>query len=305
MMGKPNYKFAVSVIVPTYNRSKLLSYTLDSLVRQNISKGVFEVIIGDDGSSDDTNVMLQQYEGLINLKYVYQEDKGYRPGSARNNAIMLAEGRICLFVDSSVILHPDCIQEHIRFHDRQEYPVSAIGYVYGFDHNEESEDKLKQLVLPTDAAASITRLAKFPVFHDVREEHYIKYDDKIETLPAPWFYFWTCHLSIAKKDLDNVGVFDEGYDGRWGVEDNDLGFRLHLYGVNICLLRSALSIHFPHGKDKAERREEGYQNCLYFHNKFNTLETKLFLDHYNSPSLDDINDISIKTWAARGGYDSL
>jgi GT2 family glycosyltransferase len=155
---------------------------------------------------------------------------------------------------------------------------------------------LKKLVVHTDPANSIKRLSKYQVFHDVREDHYARYDDRIDSLPAPWYYFWTCHLSIARRDLIKVGFFDENYDGRWGVEDNDLGFRLHQAGVSICLLRTALSIHYPHGKNKVERQLEGYQNCIYFHNKFKTLETRLFLDHYRDlgTSLADINAMSLK-----------
>jgi glycosyltransferase involved in cell wall biosynthesis len=296
-MQHPKNKYDVSVIIPTYNRSQLLSYTLDSLLEQNIGKSRFEVVIGDDGSTDDTREMIKKYEGQMNVKYVFQEDRGYRPASARNNAIRVSSGRICLFIDSSVILDTNCIAEHIRFHAGHEARVSAIGYVYGFDHNQESEELLKELVIPSAPHLSIDRLAKYDVFHDVREDHYVKYKDKIEHLPAPWYYFWTCHLSIASRDLANVGLFDESYDGRWGVEDNDLGFRLHQSGVKICLLREAMSIHYPHGKNKEERRQEGYENCLYFHDKFKTLETKLFLDHYRdtgASSLADINEMSVQ-----------
>lgn len=299
-MNKLENKYEVSVIIPTYNRSGLLRLTLDSLVAQNLDKAKFEAIVCDDGSSDDTANIVDEYMHKMNIKYFFQEDLGYRPGSARNGGIRAAEGRICLFVDSSVILDSDCIAEHMRFHDNNsKNPVAVIGYVYGFDHNEASEDLLKKLVEPADPASSIKRLAEHAVFHDVRESHYVKYRDRIDTLPAPWYYFWTCHLSVARKDLIRVGLFDQNYDGRWGVEDNDLGFRLHNDGVQICLLRTARSIHYPHGKNKAERLEEGYQNCLFFHNKFKTLETGLFLNIYKemSTELIDINEMSISITA--------
>jgi len=296
-MDNSKKTYDVSVIIPTYNRSKLLSYTLYSLVNQNLDKNRFEVIIGDDGSSDDTRDMVAAYAKLMNVKYTFQEDLGYRPASARNKAIRCAEGKVCVFVDSSVILAPDCLSEHIAFHARQQSPKAAIGYVYGFDHNEASEDLLIKLVEPADPVASLKRLAQYEIFHDVREDHYIKHHNKIENLPAPWFYFWTCHLSVATKELLEVGLFDESYDGRWGVEDNDLGFRLHQNGVDICLLRSARAIHYPHGKDKAGKQEEGYENCVFFHKKFNTPETKLFLKHYRELSLVDINELSLKASA--------
>jgi glycosyltransferase involved in cell wall biosynthesis len=88
-------KFEISVIIPTYNRSKLLCYTLNSLVKQSLPKDRYEVIICDDGSHDDTAQITEKYKSFLNIKYVFQEDKGYRPASARNNGIKLASGKVC------------------------------------------------------------------------------------------------------------------------------------------------------------------------------------------------------------------
>lgn len=284
-------KYDLSVIIPTYNRSQLLSYTLESLVTQDVNKDQFEVIICDDGSSDDTKEKIKQFESLLNLKYVFQEDKGYRPASARNNGIRLSEAEICLFIDSGVILNVNAIREHIVFHRKSPVSVAPIGYVYGFDHGMNLEDLLITMVNPKDPETSIRNIAQYESFHDVRESHYAVYDDQIDRLPAPWLYFWTCHLSVKTIELIKIGLFDERYDGRWGVEDNDLGFRLHQNGVKICLLRTATSIHYPHGKDIAGRALEGYHNCVYFHNKFNTVYTRIFLENYANTDgpMTDIN----------------
>jgi glycosyltransferase involved in cell wall biosynthesis len=67
------------VIIPTYNRSKLLNYTSGSLLKQNIPTNTFEVIVSDDGSSDDTKEIAEQYKDLVNLRYVFQDDLGYCP----------------------------------------------------------------------------------------------------------------------------------------------------------------------------------------------------------------------------------
>lgn len=293
-MKNQKERYDVSVIIPTYNRSKLLSYTLDSLLQQSIPSEQFEVIIGDDGSSDDTSEMLKAYTGKMNLKYVFQEDRGYRPASARNKAIRLAEGSICLLVDSSIILKENCLEEHIRFHAESITPRAAVGYVYAIDHNDESEEMLKSLIVPSDPVNSILRLEKMHSYKDIREQLYAKYHYKIEDLPAPWFYFWTCHVSAPTRDLIKIGLFDENFDGRWGVEDNDLGYRLHISGVKIQVLKTARVIHYPHGKDKLDRVTNAYQNAVYFHAKFKTLATELFLANFEAPTdptaLTDLND---------------
>jgi cellulose synthase/poly-beta-1,6-N-acetylglucosamine synthase-like glycosyltransferase len=53
-----NRYFDISLIIPTYNRSSLLKYTMESLLQQNYNLDRIQVIVSDDGSSDDTADML-------------------------------------------------------------------------------------------------------------------------------------------------------------------------------------------------------------------------------------------------------
>jgi len=287
-------KYYVSVIVPTYNRSQLLDYTLNSICLQTMDRSNFEVIVSDDGSSDNTLEVVKKYEDKLNLKYLFQEDKGYRPASARNAGITESEGTVCLLVDCGVLLNVNCLDEHYRFHIEKGRNAIAIGYVYGFDQGDGLFSNLKRLVVPDQPQESIRRISKDKLFYDVREYHYTTYEDRIHDLPAPWLYFWTCHVSIRKEDLLIVGLFDTIYDGRWGCEDNDLGFRLFLNGGQFYLLRDAESIHYPHDGDWVSKVEQGYQNCILFHNKFQTLETKVFLDTYKNEIFTDINAICMR-----------
>jgi glycosyltransferase involved in cell wall biosynthesis len=254
----------------------------------------FEVIVSDDGSSDNTLEVVKKYEDKLNLKYLFQEDKGYRPASARNAGITESEGTVCLLVDCGVLLNVNCLDEHYRFHIEKGRNAIAIGYVYGFDQGDGLFSNLKRLVVPDQPQESIRRISKDKLFYDVREYHYTTYEDRIHDLPAPWLYFWTCHVSIRKEDLLIVGLFDTIYDGRWGCEDNDLGFRLFLNGGQFYLLRDAESIHYPHDGDWVSKVEQGYQNCILFHNKFQTLETKVFLDTYKNEIFTDINAICMR-----------
>ena len=54
-------KLKASVIVPTYNRKKLLNYTLESLSKQTMNKEEYEIIICDDGSNDNTFELIRKY----------------------------------------------------------------------------------------------------------------------------------------------------------------------------------------------------------------------------------------------------
>lgn len=86
-------KASISVIVPVYNGSKFVSAAVESIRRQNYSP--LEIIIVDDGSTDDTKKISMSLGSGIN--YAYQRNSG--PASARNKGLELASGEIIGFLD--------------------------------------------------------------------------------------------------------------------------------------------------------------------------------------------------------------
>lgn len=83
-----------SIIIPTFNRSALLKRALESIYKQTFSE--YEVIVIDDGSTDDTAKMLQA--DFPSVKYLYQENDGV--SSARNKGLKIAKGEWLAFLDS-------------------------------------------------------------------------------------------------------------------------------------------------------------------------------------------------------------
>jgi len=86
-----------SVVIPTYNRSGALKRCLDSLVNQSYKN--FEVIVCDDGSTDDTKYVVESYKDKLSLTYDYAENWG-GPAKPRNRGIELAKGEWVCFLDS-------------------------------------------------------------------------------------------------------------------------------------------------------------------------------------------------------------
>jgi glycosyltransferase involved in cell wall biosynthesis len=74
---------AISVVIPTYNRRDELRQTLETLTAQEFPAKEFEVIVADDGSSDDSAEVARSFDGPLQVKYVFQEDLGYRAGAAQ------------------------------------------------------------------------------------------------------------------------------------------------------------------------------------------------------------------------------
>ncbi|MCP9450835.1 MAG: glycosyltransferase family 2 protein, partial [Nitrospira sp.] len=77
----------VSVIIPTYNRARLVAEAIESVLRQ--TRPPREIIVVDDGSTDDTKQVLASFGDRIIA--LYQENQGV--GSARNRALAVAQGR--------------------------------------------------------------------------------------------------------------------------------------------------------------------------------------------------------------------
>ena len=98
-----DYMPSATVIIPTYNRGKTLSKCIDSILQQDYPQDKFELIIIDDGSTDDTHELLKKYEKKPGFSYFFQKNKG--PSSARNLGINNSRGEIICFIDD------DCIAE--------------------------------------------------------------------------------------------------------------------------------------------------------------------------------------------------
>jgi glycosyltransferase involved in cell wall biosynthesis len=89
-----------SVVIPTFNRAKYLREALESVFLQDVPG--LQVIVIDDGSTDDTRSVAAEYGSRV--EYVYQENRG--PGAARNHGVRRARGEFVAFLDSDDVWLP-------------------------------------------------------------------------------------------------------------------------------------------------------------------------------------------------------
>jgi len=99
-----------SIIIPSYNRASQIVQTLHSLLEQSFKD--FEIIVVDDGSTDDTKSVIMPYVEKSNLKYIYQENKGV--SAARNKGASIANGKYYVFLDSDDEVEKNWLKD---FHD--------------------------------------------------------------------------------------------------------------------------------------------------------------------------------------------
>src|SRR5262249_51175789 len=106
-----------SVIIPTYNRRKLLQETLDSVWAQSFTD--FEVIVVDDGSTDGTEDVLKPQQDR--LKLIVNEHLG--PGAARNAGARVAKGQYLAFLDSDDLWFPWTLSTFAELIAKQSNPA--------------------------------------------------------------------------------------------------------------------------------------------------------------------------------------
>lgn len=231
----------ISVIIPTFNRAHNLRHCLESLTRQTLK--AFEVIICDDGSSDNTREVAESYRNRLNLAYRWQPDLGFRAAEARNRGVLRARGKLLVFLDSDLVVPETFLAAHWQAH-QQYRQVAVNSYVFRMLEPDNTD-----LGLPPEEFIARHRDNLKPDSRD-------RYQLFERTGPVEETYFLDSNaLSIRREDLDKVGRFDSSFVG-WGHEDTELGYRLAQYGMKLLLIKNgATAYHLHHAVSDSKEQE--------------------------------------------------
>jgi len=273
MSNGPHYK--ASVIVPTFDRSGTVADSVHSLAAQTGPRDEFEVIVVDDGSHDDTFEAVTTTGAELNLKYLYQPDRGYRAARARNLGIAVAEGEICIFLDAGNLATSGFVAAHIAAHAAGPNRI-AVGYIYGFfsTYDDQRVEDVQRLLDPRDVDGSLSRFREDGTMADAREGVFQALGDDLSKARAPWVYCFGGNVSAPTALIRKAGGWDENYQS-WGDDDLDFALSLQNAGGSYVLCRDGVAIQTPHEKNAATRQASHRKNARYLHSKFNTPETAL------------------------------
>ncbi len=242
-----------AVIVTTYNRPDALAAVLDGYLAQTITR--FEIIVADDGSTDDTREVVSRYAARapFPVRHVWQEDQGFRAAAARNRALAATTADYVIFTDG------DCIPRH-HFVARHCALAEPGCFLAG-----------NRVLLSQDFTGNA--LAQHLPLHDWGMVHWLTLRLKGDInrwlpllmlnsgawrtrQPQRWEGVKTCNLSAWRADLVRVNGFDESYSG-WGLEDSDLVIRLLHAGVRHKSARFAAPVlHLWHSENDRSRLPE-------------------------------------------------
>lgn len=103
-----NPKYDLTIIIPAYNSEKWIKECLESAINQETNYD-YEVIVVNDGSTDNTKQIIDSFSGFGKLKIIHQENKGY--SGARNVAIRMINSDYIMFLDSDDYLTTDAVEK--------------------------------------------------------------------------------------------------------------------------------------------------------------------------------------------------
>jgi len=209
----------LSVVVTTFNRRALLARCLRSLVEQDYAPEKFEVIVVDDGSTDDTQQFLSDFKPEFDLRIIAQTNRGL--AAARNAGMKAARNSIVLLLDDDLICSPVLLSEHSRAHGQIAGPILGFGKI---DFDAPAGD---------DISAQI------------QQRHYCgSFYDSVDRGAPP---VWPTHArippnsSFPKDAVLDIGGFDEQFVN--AHEDIELGIRLWQRQVKFVYLPAAKTVH--------------------------------------------------------------
>ncbi len=203
----------LSVVIPTYNRLPILRKCLRALEAQRLEPPVdgFEVVLVDDGSTDETVAWLQENaRELPHVRLIQQEHGG--PAEGRNRGVDHARGDVIVFIDSDLVVLPDFLVCHARALERTwQKRGDRLCFTYG----------------------AVINTANFE--DPTSEPH--KLNDH------SWAYFATGNVAIDRELLQRSGLFDTSFR-LYGWEDLELGERLRRLGVVLVRCPEAAGYHW-------------------------------------------------------------
>lgn len=197
-MAAPENQPAASVIIPAFNASEFIQATLNSINEQNTSS-LLEVIIVNDGSTDSTQQIVENYSSDLWVKCITIENSG-GPSRPRNIAIREATGKYIVIFDSDDLMLPGKIESSLKLLDQCE----EAGFLFT---NFQSVDSAGTL-LRADYLRTYDTLYSLPYTQLSDSGRLIQSTDLLRGLAAANF-IGTSSVVVRKSILEEVGMFDE------------------------------------------------------------------------------------------------
>lgn len=225
----------VSIIIPVYNDPRGIRMTLDAVIDQTYSKSEYEILVVDNGSTDETRDVIGNYcEDYPDLVRLLVEDEIQGPAAARNKGIANADGTLFGFIDADMTVEETWLEHAVESMESNDWDYMGCEVEI---YVEEGKDTL---------TAKYNQIFGFPIQ---------KYIEEFQ-------FSGTGCLFVRRTVFDEVGNFDErlfsGEDQEFGNRVHDAGFDQHfqpaitMYHPARSSLPALLKKHFRLGRGRAQ-----------------------------------------------------
>jgi glycosyltransferase involved in cell wall biosynthesis len=224
----------ISVVIPTRNRRTLLSGMLESLRAQSLPNDEFEIIVVDDGSTDETPAFCFSLAEEDVIRYRRVTSGGI--GQAKNFGLLAAKAPLVLFVDDDDVAAPDLLERHIEIHgSHQDDYVAVLGFT-----------TWAPWLKITPLMKHVTEVGRQLFAYPLPEEE-----------PLSFHHFWGGRSSCKRQFLLDHGIFNPDFTSI--IEDVELAYRLVPARLTVLHTRRAVthmarSLSFAEFCDRSERR---------------------------------------------------
>jgi glycosyltransferase involved in cell wall biosynthesis/polysaccharide pyruvyl transferase WcaK-like protein len=243
---------SVAVVVPVFNRAESLIRTLAGLATQ--SRPGLEVIVVDDGSTENIAAAIEQADLAIAPHLIRQERDGFGAHRARNRGAASTDADVIVFVDADCIPHPQLVARHLLWHERASNVVVA-GTRAQIDASALELDAIETGSFVPDGGVADDGI----VPEDWRRIFYRR-NKQLTMGDAAFRAGVSSNLSVRREAFEAVGGFSTIFP-EWGGEDTELTWRLWNNGMFVVPDNLAIIYHQTQsdplgqaGREAARRR---------------------------------------------------
>jgi GT2 family glycosyltransferase len=212
----------LAIVVTSYQMPWHIRRVLESIAAQQTNRP-FEVIVTDDGSTDETASVVQQFaeQAKFPVRFVTHPHTEFHAARCRNEGVRNSEASHLLFSDGDCLMPPDHVEQHMQ--------AARPGTVTCSYCVRLEEDVSRHVTLQAVRGATYVGWTPTEQRSKLRQMHYkalwyglIRHPRK----PA----LRSTNFAITRDDFERVNGFDENFLG-WGCEDDDFGRRLRAAGI--------------------------------------------------------------------------
>ncbi|GEP50673.1 glycosyl transferase [Flavobacterium noncentrifugens] len=231
-----------SLVASTYNWPQALELLLLSVLKQTHLPD--EVIIADDGSAEDTKILIKKFQETfpVPLIHIWQEDDGNRKSVIMNKAIAQAKYDYIIEIDGDIIIAENFIEDHLRFAEKGQYLYGSRVTIKASFLSELWQKKQIRFNLFSNGISKRGRTLHFPFLTKF-----------IKPISHRSSKFRGCNVSFWRADFIKINGYNENFKG-WGMEDSEMIQRLHNIGILAKRLKFAgIAFHIYHKEQSKDR----------------------------------------------------